>query len=156
MSEVAIGSKAPAFSLPSTGGGFVRLSSLRGSKIVIYFYPRDNTPGCSKESADFAAAHPRFEELGTIILGVSQDSITSHDKFKAKLDLPFDLLCDEAGVVSKKYGCMKLKKLYGREFLGIERSTFLIDEQGRIKQKWLKVKVPGHVDEVMETVTTLA
>lgn len=150
MSEVEIDSKAPAFSLPATGGEMVRLSSLLGSKVVVYFYPRDNTPGCSKESSEFAAAHAEFEKLGAVILGVSQDSIESHDKFKSKLDLPFDLLCDEAGVVSKKYGCMKLKNLYGREFLGIERSTFLIDEKGIVRHKWHKVKVPGHVDEVLE------
>ncbi len=156
MSEVEIGSSAPAFSLPATGGGMVRLSSLRGRYVVVYFYPRDNTPGCSRESSDFALAHPDFEKLGAVVLGVSTDSVNSHDKFKAKLDLPFDLLSDEAGVVSKKYGCMKLKNLYGREFLGIERSTFLIDTLGKVRHKWHKVKVPGHVDEVLEALSALA
>lgn len=150
MAVMEIGDKAPAFSLPATTGGLVRLSSLQGKKVVVYFYPRDNTPGCSKESSAFAEAHQSFEKLGAVVLGISTDSIDSHNKFKAKLKLPFELLCDEAGVVAKKYGCMKLKNMYGREFLGIERSTFLIDESGIIRHEWRKVKVAGHVEEVLQ------
>ena len=149
------GSKAPAFNLPSTGKEKIRLSSLSGKHVVLYFYPRDNTPGCTKESEGFAAEHPNFEKLDTLVFGVSTDSIKSHEKFKAKLKLPFELLYDEEGEVAKKYDCMKLKKMYGREFMGVERSTFLIDSKGVIRKEWRKVKVPGHVEEVLQAVQEL-
>jgi len=149
MSEPAVGKKAPAFSLPATSGGSVKLSELKGSPVVLYFYPRDNTPGCTTQSADFAAAYKRFKRAKTNIFGISQDSIKSHEKFSNKLDLPFELLSDESGDVCRKYAVLKLKKMYGKEFTGIERSTFLIDSNGKLVREWRKVKVPGHVEEVL-------
>ena len=134
----------------------MRLASLQGEKVVIFFYPRDNTPGCTKESSAFAQAHQSFTELGFVVFGISTDSIASHEKFKAKLELPFELLSDEAGVVAKKYGCMKVKNMYGREFLGIERSTFLIDGSGILCSEWRKVKVAGHVEDVLQAAKNLA
>ena len=149
MSEPAVGKKAPAFSLPATSGGSVRLSEHKGNPVVLYFYPRDNTPGCTTQSTDFAAAYKRFKRAKTNIFGISQDSIKSHEKFSNKLDLPFELLSDESGDVCRKYAVLKLKKMYGKEFTGIERSTFLIDSNGKLVREWRKVKVPGHVEEVL-------
>ena len=123
---------------------------------MLYFYPRDATPGCTTESQNFRDASKAFTQENTIILGVSQDSIKSHEKFKAKESMPFDLLSDEAGELCKQYDVIKLKKMYGKEFEGIERSTFLIDEKGVLRQEWRKVKVPGHVDEVLAAVKALA
>ena len=148
--------KAPAFHLPASDGTKVRLSALQGSHVVLYFYPRDNTPGCTTESADFAAAAGKFKRANTVILGISQDSIASHQKFVSKLDLPFLLLSDESGDVCRKYDCLKLKKMYGKEFIGIERSTFLIDSAGKLQQEWRKVKVAGHVDEVLAAAKSLS
>ncbi len=151
----AIGKPAPAFDLPATGDQQINLSDLKGQKVVLYFYPRDATPGCTTESQDFRDASKAFSKANTVILGVSQDTIASHEKFKAKQSMPFELLSDESGEMCKQYDVIKLKKMYGKEFEGIERSTFLIDEKGKLRQEWRKVKVPGHVDEVLAAVTNL-
>ena len=151
-----IGKPAPSFDLPATGEQQISLVSLKGQKVVLYFYPRDATPGCTTESQNFRDASKTFTQEDTIILGVSQDSIKSHEKFKAKESMPFDLLSDEAGELCQQYDVIKLKKMYGKEFEGIERSTFLIDEKGVLRQEWRKVKVPGHVDEVLAAVKALA
>ncbi len=149
MTEPTLGKKAPPFKLPASGGEILKLADFKGSQLVLYFYPRDNTPGCTTESGDFAKASKRFEKVNTRIVGISQDSIKSHEKFVAKLSLPFSLLSDESGDVCRAYGVLKLKKMYGKEFMGIERSTFLIDASGKLANEWRKVKVPGHVDEVL-------
>jgi len=117
--------------------------------VVLYFYPRDATPGCTTESQNFRDAYKAFDKANTLILGISQDPIKSHEKFHQKQALNFDLLSDESGEICKKYGVLKLKKMYGKEFMGIERSTFLIDAKGVLRNQWRKVKVPGHVDEVL-------
>lgn len=153
--QPGIGKVAPAFSLPAAMPGSpeseqrLTLGSLRGSQVVVYFYPRDNTPGCSTESADFNRLLPRFEKISTRILGISCDNLKSHHRFIDKLSLKFPLLSDEDGSVCRKYAVFKLKKMYGREFEGIERSTFLIDSRGRLQQIWRKVKVPGHAEAVL-------
>ena len=144
-----VGKQAPRFDLPATRCGNVKLAELAGSQIVLYFYPRDSTPGCTTESADFAQAHGSFAKANTQVFGISQDTIKSHQKFTTKLDLPFELLSDESGEVCRLYGVLKLKKMYGKGFMGIERSTFLIDASGKLVEQWRKVKVPGHVDEVL-------
>lgn len=149
MSKAVIGKTAPAFNLPATGEKSVRLSSLKGQHVVLYFYPRDATPGCTTESQDFRDTQAKFKKANTVILGISQDPMKSHEKFHAKQELNFDLLSDENGEVCRKYGVLKLKKMYGKEFEGIERSTFLIDANGKLKTEWRRVKVPGHVDEVL-------
>lgn len=149
MSEARIGKSAPLFELPATGGGSIKLSDLKGVQVVLYFYPRDNTPGCTTESQDFAKAYKRFEKTGTQVFGISQDPIKSHIKFSDKLKLPFELLSDESGEVCRQYAVLKLKKMYGKEFMGIERSTFLIDVSGKLIREWRKVKVPEHVEEVL-------
>ena len=155
MTNPKVGKKAPLFTLPATGDQSIMLSKLKGSIVVLYFYPRDNTPGCTTESADFAAAYGKFKRAGSLIFGLSQDSIKSHEKFKIKLELPFELLSDESGSVSEKYEVLKLKKMYGKEFTGIERSTFLIDSAGILRAEWRKVKVTGHVEEVLTAVKAL-
>lgn len=155
MSTPEINEAAPAFELPATSNQTISLASLKGSKVVLYFYPRDATPGCTTESQNFRDAMADFEKAGTVILGISQDSVESHEKFKAKQEMPFELLSDEAGDVCRAYDVIKLKKMYGKEFEGIERSTFLIDEKGVLRTQWRKVKVPGHVDEVLAAARSL-
>lgn len=150
-----IGKAAPAFNLPATGDQKIRLSSLKGQNVVVYFYPRDATPGCTTESQNFRDAHKAFAKANTVILGISQDPMKSHEKFALKQALNFDLLSDESGDVCKKYDVLKLKKMYGKEFVGIERSTFLIDDNGVLRAEWRKVKVPGHVDEVLAAAQAL-
>jgi len=152
MSDPKIGKPAPAFYLPATGldgDQKIRLSKLKGRNVVLYFYPRDATPGCTTESQNFRYAYKAFDKANTLILGISQDPIKSHEKFHQKQALNFDLLSDESGEICKKYGVLKLKKMYGKEFMGIERSTFLIDAKGVLRNQWRKVKVPGHVGEVL-------
>jgi len=149
MTEAIVGKAAPAFNLPSTGDKSVRLSTLKGQNVVVYFYPRDATPGCTTESQNFRDAIKKFAKTDTLIIGISQDSIKSHEKFHAKEKLNFNLLSDETGETCRKYRVLKMKNMYGREFEGIERSTFLIDRKGVIRAEWRKVKVPGHVDEVL-------
>ena len=155
MSAIELNKPAPAFDLPATGDQNISLASLKGSKVVLYFYPRDATPGCTTESQDFRDASDAFGNAGAVILGLSQDSVGSHEKFKARQSMPFELLSDEDGTVCRAYDVIKLKKMYGKEFEGIERSTFLIDEKGVLKQAWRKVKVPGHVQEVLTATEAL-
>ena len=146
---------APDFTLPSTDGEEVTLSALRPSPVVLFFYPRDNTPGCTKESIGFSENRAAFEEAGVKVFGISKDSMASHDKFIAKQSLTVPLLSDEHGTVCEDFGVWKEKSMYGKTFLGIERSTFLIDAEGKIAREWRKVKVPGHVEEVLEAATAL-
>jgi peroxiredoxin Q/BCP len=149
------GDKAPAFSGPTDGGGKISLKDLKGKKVVLYFYPKDMTPGCTTEAEGFRDALAKFRKAGVEIVGVSKDSVKRHDNFKAKYDLPFALLSDEDGTVCEDYGVWQKKMNYGREYMGIVRSTFLIDEKGKIAQIWDKVRVKGHVDEVLEAAQAL-
>jgi len=155
MSILDIDDIAPAFELPTNNDGTLRLSELKGKIVVLYFYPKDMTPGCTTESQDFRDKIKDFEKAGAVIVGASKDSVARHDKFVAKHDLPFVLVSDENGTLCEDYGVWKLKKLYGREFMGIERSTFVIDAEGVIRHLWRKVKVKGHVDEVLSVVQEL-
>jgi peroxiredoxin Q/BCP len=148
MTTLSVGSKAPNFTLPTDGGGKVSLKDFKGRKLVVYFYPKDDTPGCTTESCAFRDNLPAFEKLNVAVLGVSKDSPASHDKFKKKFQLNFPLASDEEGSMCEDYGVWVEKSMYGKKYMGIERSTFLIDEQGKITQIWSKVKVDGHVDEV--------
>ncbi len=146
---------APDFTLPVTGGEEVTLFALRPSPVVLFFYPRDDTSGCTLENEAFSALLPEFNALGVKIYGISKDSIASHDKFMAKKDLTVPLLSDENSDVCEKFGVWKEKSMYGKKFMGIERSTFLIDAHGEIVQSWPKVKVPGHAEEVLAAVKAL-
>lgn len=146
---------APDFTLPRDGGGTVSLSDLRGDLVVLFFYPRDDTPGCTKESIGFSEQLQAFADAGAQVFGISKDSVAKHDKFIAKHELTTPLLSDEHGTMCEDYGVWKEKSMYGKTFLGIERSTFIVDREGKIAHAWRKVKVPGHVDEVLETVKTL-
>tara|TARA_R110001592_G_scaffold20926_22_gene84854 strand:+ start:11222 stop:11683 length:462 start_codon:yes stop_codon:yes gene_type:complete len=148
MTDLQIGDSAPDFTLPTDGGGEVALSKLLGQRVVIYFYPKDDTPGCTKESCGFRDALPDFESLNTQIIGISKCSVAKHDKFKTKYDLNFPLASDEHGAVCESYGVWKEKNMYGKKYMGIERSTFLIDEHGKIAAIWRKVKVENHIEEV--------
>ncbi|MDW3183938.1 peroxiredoxin [Roseobacter sp.] len=150
-----ISQPAPDFTLPSTDGGDVTLSALQGQPVVLFFYPRDNTPGCTKESIGFSESKAAFEAAGARVFGISKDSMASHDKFVAKKELTVPLLSDEHGSACEDYGVWKEKSMYGKKFLGIERSTFLIAADGTIARIWPKVKVPGHVEEVLEAVQAL-
>jgi peroxiredoxin Q/BCP len=143
------------FSLASTGGKTFRLAEHRGKKLVLYFYPKDNTPGCTAEGADFAERHADFRTSGCEVCGVSRDSVSSHERFKARMKFPFELLSDADETVCRQFGVMKLKNLYGRKVRGIERSTFVIDVEGRLAREWRGVKVPGHAQEVLDFVKTL-
>lgn len=155
MTQLAIGDKAPAISLPRNGGAIVNLSDFAGKKVVLYFYPRDDTSGCTKEAIGFSNSLDDFAALDTMILGVSKDSVKKHDKFAAKHDLRITLLSDEHGDVCERYGTWVEKKMYGRTYMGIERATYLIDADGKIAQIWRKVRVPGHVDAVHDAVRAL-
>jgi len=152
-----VGDRAPAFNLPATPDGKkLRLSSFKGEKnVVLYFYPRDNTPGCTTEACDFRDSLAHFDGEDTMILGVSTDSIASHEKFTDKYELPFPLLADEEHEVAEKYGVWVEKNMYGKKSMGMLRSTFLIDKQGKIAKIWRRVKVDGHVDAVKETLAEL-
>ncbi len=149
MNTAQLDRVVPALKLPATGEQVIDLKSLRGKKVVIYFYPKDSTPGCTSEGQDFAANHAKFKRLNTVILGVSKDSVASHEKFKAKYNFPFDLLSDESEQACKIFDVIKEKSMYGRKYMGIERSTFLIDEHGKLRREWRNVKVKGHVDDVL-------
>ena len=140
---------APDFDLPTDGGGRVKLSELKGNPIVVYFYPKDDTSGCTKQAIEFTALKPEFDALGVRIIGVSPDPPKSHDKFKTKHDLSIQLVSDEAKTTLQDYGVWVEKSMYGRKYMGVERSTFLIDGDGRIARVWRKVKVPNHVNEVL-------
>ena len=150
MSKIKAGMKVPDFSLPATGGGTWRLKDAAGGKLVIYFYPRDLTSGCTRESQDFRDLTAAFHEAGTEIIGISRDSVASHEKFATKEALPFPLLADTEERVCKLFDVIREKSLYGRKYLGVERSTFLLDGAGRLQREWRKVKVPGHAEEVLE------
>lgn len=152
MAELKIGSKAPNFTLPTDGGGDITLADLKGEKVVLYFYPKDDTPGCTKESCSFNENLKAFNKLGVQVIGLSKCSVKKHDKFKEKYGLKFPLASDEENDVCERYGTFVEKSMYGRKYMGIERSTFLIDENGKIAALWRKVKVSGHVEEVMEAV----
>jgi peroxiredoxin Q/BCP len=155
MSAIKTGSKVPAFSLPTTGGGTWSLKDAAGRKLVIYFYPRDMTSGCTREAQDFRDLYGAFSKAGVEVVGVSRDSVASHDKFAAKESLPFPLLADADERVCKLFDVIKPKSLYGRKYLGVERSTFLLDGSGRLRQEWRKVKVPGHTEAVLEAARSL-
>lgn len=149
------GDSAPDFTLPSDGGGEVSLSALRGKKVILYFYPKDLTPGCTTESCDFRDALPDFEGTDATVIGLSRDSAARHDKFKAKYDLNFPLAADEEGTVCEAYGVWVEKSMYGRKYMGIERSTFLVDGDGVVRQVWRKVKVKGHAQDVLQEAKAL-
>lgn len=153
--RVDVGDKAPDFTLPTDGGGELSLSSLKGKNVVLYFYPKDDTSGCTAESIAFRDALADFEKAGTAVVGLSKDSTAKHDKFKAKYDLNFPLVADEECTACEAFGVWVEKSMYGRKYMGIERSTFVIDGTGKIRQAWRKVKVPGHVDEVLAAVKRL-
>lgn len=148
------GAKIADFTAEGTGGPF-SLSAIQGKKLVIYFYPKDNTPGCTSEAGDFRDLHAEFEKAGAVILGVSRDSLRSHEGFRAKLGLPFNLLSDPNETLCELFGVMKLKNMYGKQVRGIERSTFLIDGSARLVREWRGVKVPQHAAEVLEAVRSL-
>ncbi len=156
MSELKIGDKAPDFKLPTDGNREIKLSAFKGQKVILYFYPKDDTPGCTAESCGFNDALPAFEKLNAQIIGLSKCSVAKHDKFKAKYNLNFPLASDEHADTCESYGVWKEKSMYGKTYMGIERTTFLIDENGKIMQIWNKVKVPGHVDEVKAALQGLA
>ena len=149
MNLIAVGERAPDFTLPADDGRKISLRDLRGKKVVLYFYPKDDTPGCTKEACSFRDNLARVTTKGAVVLGVSRDDAKSHVKFKDKYHLNFPLLSDDRGSVTEAYGVWKKKNLYGREYFGIERTTFLIDEAGNIARIWPKVKVEGHTDEVL-------
>jgi peroxiredoxin Q/BCP len=149
------GDKAPAFNLPTDGDGTVSLAKQKGKNVVLYFYPKDDTPGCTMESKDFAQAMPKFSKLDTVIIGISKDNVKSHDKFKEKYCLPFTLASDSESTTCEDYGVWVEKSMYGKKYMGIERTTFLIDGKGIIHKVWSKVKVEGHVEEVLAAVKVL-
>ena len=151
--ELKVGDKAPDFSLPSSAGQTITLKSLRGKQVVLYFYPKDDTPGCTKEACSFRDEITQIEKAHAVVLGVSTDGLASHQKFSKKYGLPFALLSDESLVVAKAYGVYKQKSMYGRTYWGIERSTFVIDERGKLTAIFRKVKVDGHVEQVLTALT---
>jgi len=155
MSAVTIGKKIPQFTIAATGEKKISLSDLKDKIIVLYFYPRDNTPGCTKEGQAFRDNIAKFKRQNTVILGVSRDSVRTHENFKEKQKFPFDLLSDTEEVLCDLFDVIKMKNMYGKKVRGIERSTFIIDTQGRLYQEWRKVKVDGHIDDVLKAVKLL-
>jgi peroxiredoxin Q/BCP len=149
MTTLTEGSKAPEIDLPTDNGGHFRLSDRKGEKVLVYFYPKDDTSGCTKESCSLSENIKSFEKLGCAIVGISKDNVKSHDKFKKKYDLQFALASDENSDVCERYGTWVEKSMYGRKYMGIERTTFLINEQGQIEKIWNKVKVDGHTEEIL-------
>ena len=154
MNTIEVGKKAPQFTLEGTGGNW-SLSDAAGGAVVIYFYPRDNTPGCTQEGEAFAAAYAQFKKAKADIVGISADSLAAHEKFKRKMAFPFELLSDPDKKVCKLYGVIQEKSMYGKKFMGIERSTFLIDGKGVLRHEWRKVKVNGHAAGVLAAVKAL-
>jgi len=152
---VKTGDKAPGFDLPTDGGGTLKLGDLKGSKVVLYFYPKDSTPGCTTEAKDFRDRIEDFAKAGCAVVGASKDSVKRHDAFKANNGLPFTLVSDTDGTLSDAYGVWVEKKLYGRAYMGIERATFLIDADGVVREVWRKVKVKGHADAVLAAAKAL-
>jgi len=155
MTSVALNQPIPDFEVPATGDQTIRPSDLRGRNIVIYFYPKDNTPGCTTEGQDFRDRITDFEDQDTVILGVSRDGLRAHENFRSKHQFPFHLISDKDETLCKLFDVIKLKKLYGKEHMGIQRSTFLFDKEGVLRNEWRDVKVPGHVDEVLDKVRQL-
>jgi len=155
MSNVAIDQKVPSFTAQATSEQTVDLDALKGKNIVIYFYPKDSTPGCTTEGQNFRDAIDQFEAANTVIFGVSRDGMRAHENFKAKQEFPFELISDPDEELCKLFDVIKLKKNYGREYMGIDRSTFLIDAEGVLRQEWRTVKVKGHVDEVLAAAQAL-
>lgn len=155
MTSVELNKTVPGFEAPATGDQTVRLSDLRGKNVVIYFYPKDNTPGCTTEGQDFRDHMQAFAELDTEIFGVSRDGLKAHENFRSKHSFPFHLISDKDETLCKLFDVIKLKKLYGKEYMGIERSTFLIDAKGVLRKEWRGVRVKGHADEVLEAVKAL-
>ena len=155
MPELNVGDAAPDFDLPTDGGGRITSSALKGRPFVLYFYPKDDTSGCTSEAKAFSEMKAQFEAAGAALLGVSKDSPISHDKFKAKHDLTLTLASDEEGAVLERYGVWVEKSMYGRKYMGIDRATFLVGPDGMVKQVWRKVKVPGHVDAVLKAARAL-
>jgi thioredoxin-dependent peroxiredoxin len=153
--SVEVGNKAPDFTLPTDGNGSIRLSQLKGKKVVLYFYPKDDTSGCTAEACGFRDSFPDYGSVGAVVIGISKDSVASHDKFKKKHNLPFILASDAGSDVCEKYGTWVEKSMYGRKYMGIERCTFLLDEQGMVRGVWHKVKVPGHVNQVLQAARAL-
>jgi len=152
---LSAGTPAPDFTLPVDGGGEIALSGLKGQTVILYFYPKDDTSGCTAEACGFRDAMPNFAGAKAKVIGISKDSVASHDKFKKKYDLPFTLASDQNGGVCEDYGVWAEKSMYGRKYMGIERTTFLIDKAGVIRRVWNKVKVPGHVAEVLKAAEEL-
>lgn len=152
MSTVTVGKVVPNFKLPATGEQNIDLKSLRGRNVVIYFYPKDNTPGCTTESCDFGALHEKFRKKNTVILGVSRDSLASHEKFKTKFEFPFDLLSDADEQLCRMFNVIREKNMYGKKVMGVERSTFLINTEGKLQREWRKVRVKGHAAEVLDAI----
>ncbi|WP_435169260.1 thioredoxin-dependent thiol peroxidase [Paenibacillus glycanilyticus] len=155
MSTIEVGKKAPDFKLPASNGETVKLSDYRGKKVVLYFYPKDNTPTCTQQACDFRDAYPAMVDSNTVVLGISPDPVKSHEKFIGKQSLPFLLLSDENHKVCEKYGIWQMKKLYGREYMGVVRSTFLINEKGKLVREWRGVKIKGHVQQVADEAAKL-
>jgi len=155
MAKVSTGKKVPAFKLPATGEQEISLADCKGKNLVLYFYPKDSTPGCTTEGQDFRDKIHTFRRRNTIILGVSRDSLKSHENFKAKHKFPFELLSDSEEKLCRLFDVIKEKNMYGRKVMGIERSTFLIDDKGVLRREWRKVKVPGHVEEVLDAIKAL-
>jgi len=153
--SLTIGDKAPDFTLPTDGNGTVALKAQRGKSVIVYFYPKDDTSGCTKEACGFRDAMPDFSKIDATIIGISKDPVRAHDKFKQKYRLPFILASDESGEVCEKYGVWVQKSMYGRKYMGIERTTVLIDGKGVIRGLWPKVKIDGHVDEVLAAAKAL-
>jgi len=153
--SVELGDNAPDFTLPTDGAGSVTLSRLNGKKVVLYFYPKDDTSGCTAEACGFRDSFPDYGGTGAVVIGISKDSVASHDKFKKKHGLPFILASDTGGDVCEKYGVWVEKSMYGRKYMGIERATFLIDGAGTVRGAWRKVRVPGHVAEVLKAARAL-
>ncbi len=153
--RVAVGDKAPDFTLPTDGGGKLSLKDLKGKTVVLYFYPKDDTSGCTAEACAFRNSLPDFTKVRAAVVGISRDSVASHDTFKAKYKLPFPLASDEDGKMCAAYGTWVEKSMYGRKYMGIERATFLIDGKGVVRGMWRKVKIPGHAEEVLQAAAAL-
>ncbi|GLR63625.1 peroxiredoxin [Marinospirillum insulare] len=154
--SLTLGQTLPDFTAEATSDQQVSLSALKGKKVVLYFYPKDSTPGCTNQGGDFRDLYKDFQAANTLVFGISRDGLRSHENFKAKQSFPFELISDKDEALCKLFDVLKLKKMFGKEHLGIERSTFLIDEEGKLAQEWRKVKVPGHVQEVLEAAQALA
>jgi len=155
MTASVTGLAVPDFEAPATSGETFRLSGHRGKKLVLYFYPKDNTPGCTVEGQNFRDLHGEFSRANTLVFGISRDTLKSHEGFKAKMAFPFELIADTDETVCKMFDVIKMKNMYGKQVRGIERSTFLIDSEGRVAREWRGVKVAGHVDEVLEATRNL-